>query len=312
MKKILLICSFLAIITTANSQTITSPPQTDGTLSLVATVFPCDVNRVSMKFEVDSLASIAKISFNDAQYLYKNNELKKEDLRTSLLYSLEEKEVTDGLKINIKEIKIGSRLLHNVDAIVTKGQEIPLILGRNITIKVGKISLVNNDFNFSLPTQTPFLPVKIDLTNDEFSANLRKDLVDLGNREIRNNLVSNLRRSIRSNEKDKDKELRFAMTFKVDLYTDNKNDEKYNEELTVNQKTVTGKMMYETFKLLHTSEETKAILEFYDTTSFNIVFIYLDKTIKFKHILSRESLQKLEIPYTKEIFLQSLNVTKKK
>lgn len=70
-------------------------------------------------------------------------------------------------------------------------------------------------------------------------------------------------------------------------------------------------MMYETFKFVNTSEETKAILDYYDFTSFNIVFIYTDKTVKSKYTLSKENLSKLPIPFTKEEFLQSLTSSKK-
>jgi hypothetical protein len=63
--------------------------------------------------------------------------------------------------------------------------------------------------------------------------------------------------------------------------------------------------------LINTSEETKTILDYYDTTSFNIVFIYNDKTIKSKYLLSKENLSNLPIPFTKEEFLQSLTSPKK-
>jgi hypothetical protein len=116
---------------------------------------------------------------------------------------------------------------------------------------------------------------------------------------------------VRSNEKDKEKDLRVLLTFKVDVFSSSKNDEKYTEEVALNQKTVTGKMMYDTFKLINNTTETKEIMEFYDTTSFNIVFIYNDKTVKFKHVLNKEELKKLPIPYTKEEFLQALTITEK-
>jgi hypothetical protein len=41
------------------------------------TVFPCAVNRISMKFIVDTLNYDVKISLIDADYLFKNNSLKK-------------------------------------------------------------------------------------------------------------------------------------------------------------------------------------------------------------------------------------------
>jgi hypothetical protein len=52
-------------------------------------------------------------------------------------------------------------------------------------------------------------------------------------------------------------------------------------------------------------------LDYYDFTSFNIVFIYTDKTVKSKYTLSKENLSKLPIPFTKEEFLQSLTSSKK-
>lgn len=313
MKKVFLVISLFFLLT-AFGQTATDSLKTVTEIEKIeqAKIFPCDVNRVAMKFEIDTLATGVKISLNEAQLLYKSNEIKQNDLRMPTFYNLEEKEITDGLLINLKQIKIGSLLLTNVDAQVVKGQEIPLQLGKNIYSKIGKISIVNNDYVFSKITENPILPIKIDRTSDEFSSNSRAVIVDAANKELRNNLVSNLRRYIRSNEKEDEKELRVSLTFKIDLYTDNKNDEKYNEELEINQKTVAGKMMYDTFKFVDTNEDTKAILNYYNQTTFNLVFIYKDKTVKVKHVLSRENLKNLPIPFTKEQFLEALTVNKKK
>jgi gag-polyprotein putative aspartyl protease len=275
------------------------------------TIAPCDVNRTSMKFEIDTLSMTVRISAIEALALYKSNELKQANLRMPELYNLEEKQITDGMRINLQQIKIGSLLLTNVDALVVKDQATSIILGKNILLKTGKISIVNNNFKFSNVTE-PYLPIKIDMTDDEFTSNDRKILVDYANKELRNNLISNLRRYVRTNEKDGQKELRISLTFKIDLYTNNKNDDKYNEDLEINQKTVAGKMMYDTFKLINSSAKTKSILDFYDTTGFYLVFIYTDKTEKVKHTITRENLAKLPIPFTKEQFLEALTVTKKK
>jgi hypothetical protein len=313
MKKIFFVISLLFVLSTS-SQVITDSIKATTEIAKIETtkVFPCDVNRIAMKFEIDTLSTGVKIALNDAQLLYKSNEIKQPDLRMPTQYNLEEKEITDGLRINLKQIKIGSLLLTNVDAQVVKDQEIALVIGKSIISKTGKIAIINNDFVFSNITANPILPVKIDLTNDEFSVNNRTIVVELANKELRNNLVSNLRRYVRSNEKEDEKELRVSLTFKIDLYTDNKNDEKYNEELEINQKTVAGKMMYDTFKFINTSEDTKSILEYYNETSFNLIFIYKDKTVKVKHSISRQNLKNLPIPFTKEQFLEALTVTKKK
>lgn len=273
-------------------------------------VFPSTVNRIPMKFIVDTLNYEVKISQIDADYLFKNNSLKKDDLRMEVLYDLEKNGVTPGLKFNLKEIEIGGLLLNNVDVIVAKDQEIPLLFGAKILSKLGKIQIVDNNFVFSNVSE-PYAPIKFDLTNEEFSTNQRTRLIDDANQAIRSNLVSNLRRFVRGNEKNEAKELRLSLTFKVDVVKEVKNDETYNQEIELNQKTVNGKMMYETFKLINTSEETKAILNYYDTTSFNIVFIYTDKTIKLKYLLNRDALEKLPIPFTKEEFLQALTLPKK-
>lgn len=311
MKKILVLLSlFSASISLAQVATDSIKKAVEPLKIEQVTIAPCDVNRMSMKFEIDTMAIGVKISLIEALALYKSNELKQANLRMPEVYSLEEKEVTDGMRINLQQIKIGSLLLTNVDALVVKEQTTAIILGKNILLKTGKISIVNNDFKFSNLTE-PYLPVKIDLTDDEFNVSERVILVDQANKAIRANLVANLKRYVRSNEKEKEKDLRVLLTFKVELDSFSKNDEKYAEELALNQKTVTGKMMYDTYRLINTSMHTKEILEFYDTTSFNIVFIYIDKTIKFKHVLTRENLKKLAVPYTKEEFLQALSITEK-
>ncbi len=273
-------------------------------------IAPCDVNKNAMKFEIDTLSNGVRISEIEAFALFKNSALNQGDLRMPIVYDLKNNGVTTGLRINLQQIKIGSLLLTNVDAIVVKDQIVPLIIGKNILLKTGNIVLSANNFKFSKLFE-PYLPLKIDMTNDEFSANKRLLLIDQTNKSIRSNLISNLKRFVRSNESEKEKDLRVVLTFKVDVFSSSKNDEKYNEEIELNQKTVTGKMMFDTFKLLHNTNETKEIIEFYNTTSFNIVFIYNDKTIKFKYILSRAEFIKLKIPYAKEDFLQALSLTEK-
>jgi gag-polyprotein putative aspartyl protease len=311
MKKILvLLYLFIANLVSAQDATDSIKKTIEPAKIEQVTIAPCDVNRTSMKFEIDTLSMTVRISAIEALALYKNNELKQADLRMPVVYSLEEKEITDGMRINLQQIKIGSLLLTNVDALVVKDQATSIILGKNILSKTGIISIVNNDFKFSNLVE-PYVPIKIDMTNDEFNVSKRAMLVEQANKSIRANLVSNLKRYVRTNEKDEEKDLRVLLTFKVELDSFSKNDEKYAEELAVNQKTVTGKMMYDTFRLINTSVDTKETLEFYDTTSFNIVFIYIDKTIKFKHVLTRENLKKLAVPYTKEEFLQALSITEK-
>jgi hypothetical protein len=311
MKKILvLLYLFIANLVSAQDVTDSIKKTIEPAKIEQVTIAPCDVNRTSMKFEIDTLSMTVRISAIEALALYKNNELKQADLRMPVVYSLEEKEITDGMRINLQQIKIGSLLLTNVDALVVKDQATSIILGKNILSKTGIISIVNNDFKFSNLVE-PYVPIKIDMTNDEFNVSKRAMLVEQANKSIRANLVSNLKRYVRTNEKDEEKDLRVLLTFKVELDSFSKNDEKYAEELAVNQKTVTGKMMYDTFRLINTSVDTKETLEFYDTTSFNIVFIYIDKTIKFKHVLTRENLKKLAVPYTKEEFLQALSITEK-
>ncbi|MCZ8196015.1 MAG: retroviral-like aspartic protease family protein [Flavobacterium sp.] len=274
------------------------------------TVFPCTVNRIPMKFIVDTLNYDVKISLIDADYLFKNNSLLKEDLRMEVLYDFEKKGVTAGMKFNLKEIAIGGLILNNIDVLVVKDQEIPLIFGTKILSKLGKVNIENNNFVFGNLVE-PYSAIKFDLTNEEFSASQRTKLIDDANQAIRNSLVANLRRFVRGNEKNEAKELRVSLTFKIDMGKESKNDQAYNEEIELNQKTVAGKMMYETFKLINTSEETKAIMDYYDTTTFNLVFIYIDKTIKLKYTLPKDNLSKLPIPYTKEEFLQSLTTSKK-
>ena len=199
------------------------------------TVFPCTVNRIPMKFIVDTLNYDVKISLIDTDYLYKNNSLKKEDLRMENLYDLEILGAAPGLKFNLKEIAIGGLMLNNVDVIVVKDQEIPLIFGTKIISKLGKVKIENNNFIFGNLLE-PYTPIKFDLTNEEFSASQRTKVIDDANQAIRSSLVANLRRFVRGNEKNEAKELRVSLTFKVDVYKETTNNEKNNEKIKLNQK----------------------------------------------------------------------------
>jgi hypothetical protein len=252
-----------------------------------------------------------KISQVDADYLYKNDLLKKEDLRMELPYNLEEKGITSGMKINLNQMEIGGQILNNIDVLVDKDLQIPLVVGRKIGTKVGTISIDNNNFAFGI-VKEPYSPIKIDLTNEEFAAAQRQKVIDNGNLKMQANLISNLRRYVRGNEKYEDKELRITLAFKLDLDSKKENDKAYSEELELNQKTVGGKMMYETFKMIHNNEMTKQILEYYGTTSFNLSFMYADKTNRVRYTITRDKFKELPADFTKEDFLKSLSAIIKK
>ena len=76
---------------------------------------PCEVNGLRMKFIFDTGASSVCISATEALFMIKNGYLEDSDFAGTSLAQIASGEVIENFKITLREIKIGSRTLQNVD-----------------------------------------------------------------------------------------------------------------------------------------------------------------------------------------------------
>jgi aspartyl protease family protein len=111
---------------------------------------PAEVNGYSMEFVFDTGASSVSISLTEAMLLYKNGKLSKSDILGSQYFSDANGDISEGTKINIRSIKIGSKLLQNIEATVVHNLQAPLLLGQSALSKFGKFSVntANNTITF--------------------------------------------------------------------------------------------------------------------------------------------------------------------
>jgi aspartyl protease family protein len=105
---------------------------------------PVEVNGVNMFFIFDTGASFISISQTEANFLYKQGKLEENDIKGTAKFSDANGDISEGTIINLKTIKIGNRVLYNIEASVVHNLNAPLLFGQSALEKFGKISIDNN------------------------------------------------------------------------------------------------------------------------------------------------------------------------
>lgn len=102
---------------------------------------PIEVNGVRMRFIFDTGASQISISEAEALFLYKQGSLTDEDILGKVRFSDANGDISEGTEINLREVKIGDRVLTNVRASVVEGIRAPLLLGQSALARFGQVSI---------------------------------------------------------------------------------------------------------------------------------------------------------------------------
>jgi aspartyl protease family protein len=102
---------------------------------------PIEINGIAMDFILDTGASDVSISLTEALFLMKQGKLTTDDIKGSQQYRTADGNISEGTVINLKTVKIGNKILHNVEASVVESMEAPLLLGQSALSKFGKISI---------------------------------------------------------------------------------------------------------------------------------------------------------------------------
>ena len=105
---------------------------------------PVEVNGAKMYFIFDTGASVISISEVEALFLVKQGSLSREDILGSVNFSDANGDISEGTIIRLRTVKIGNRILENIEASVVHNLKAPLLFGQSALEKFGKISIDHN------------------------------------------------------------------------------------------------------------------------------------------------------------------------
>lgn len=102
---------------------------------------PVLINGVEMSFVFDTGASLISISNVEANFLFKQGRLSKEDILGEVNFSDANGDISVGTIINLREVTLGNRVLKNVQASVVDNSVAPLLFGQSALAQFGKVSI---------------------------------------------------------------------------------------------------------------------------------------------------------------------------
>jgi aspartyl protease family protein len=104
-----------------------------------------EINGIRLRFIFDTGASNICISPAEASVLYRQGTLRKEDILDTQYFQDATGRISEGTKINLRTVKIGSKNLENIEATVIDNSSAPLLLGQSVLENFGKIEIDNEN-----------------------------------------------------------------------------------------------------------------------------------------------------------------------
>lgn len=104
-----------------------------------------EINGIRLRFIFDTGASSICISPAEATVLYRQGTLRKEDVLDIEYFQDATGRISEGTKINLREVKIGNMILQNVKATVVDNINAPLLLGQTVLDRFGRIEIDNEN-----------------------------------------------------------------------------------------------------------------------------------------------------------------------
>ena len=105
---------------------------------------PCEVNGVRRDFIFDTGAANTSLSQEFVNELLQKRRLQQSDF-TGVIQTRNASGVVDNnTTINIRQLKVGNRMIHNVRAIIAVSQKAPLLLGMNAIELLGEWTMRND------------------------------------------------------------------------------------------------------------------------------------------------------------------------
>lgn len=110
-----------------------------------------EINGIKLKFIFDTGASNICISSAEAAVLFRQGLLKEEDVIGTQSFQDATGRISQGTKIQLREVKIGEIVLENIEATVIDNVNAPLLLGQSVLERFGSIEIdnYNNEIIFN-------------------------------------------------------------------------------------------------------------------------------------------------------------------
>lgn len=102
---------------------------------------PIEINGVGMNIIFDTGASSISISETEVLFLIKHGELEEDDVLGEINFQDATGGISQGTLINLKQVKIGNKILENIEASVVHNLDAPLLLGQSALSKFGKVTI---------------------------------------------------------------------------------------------------------------------------------------------------------------------------
>lgn len=102
-----------------------------------------EINGIRLRFIFDTGASSICISPAEATVLYRQGTLQKQDILDVEYFQDATGKISEGTKVNLREVKIGDLILENVEALVVDNVNAPLLLGQSVLERFGSIEIDN-------------------------------------------------------------------------------------------------------------------------------------------------------------------------
>jgi aspartyl protease family protein len=103
---------------------------------------PVKINGMGLDMIFDTGASSTCITLAEAQYLYEKGKLTDDDIIDIQQFQTADGSISVGLRILLHEVEIGGKIkLQNIEAVVVKSQQAPLLLGQSVMKKFREISV---------------------------------------------------------------------------------------------------------------------------------------------------------------------------
>ncbi len=104
----------------------------------------CTVNGAKMKMIFDTGASSVSISMAMANYLFENDYITVDDIVGTSSATVANGSIINTTVIILKDIEISGVHIKNVEAVVTEGQNVPLLFGQSAIKKLGSYTINGN------------------------------------------------------------------------------------------------------------------------------------------------------------------------
>lgn len=149
MKKVirkLFLLAFLCAMSLTGSTQTTIVMEADGGVYKIS----CTINGLRLKMIFDPGASNVCISESVANMMLENDYLSISDIKGKSQSQVADGRIVDHTIINLRKVQLGDKVLTNVEAVVIKGQDAPLLFGQSALKKLGGYSISGNKLKIGI------------------------------------------------------------------------------------------------------------------------------------------------------------------